>query len=267
MKVTRPSVTARLVAAHRARLAPTRPSTPTGDVAGELALYRDVAGSVAVPIGRPTGISQRVAFVDNEVASALGRGVTQVVIVGAGYDGRALRFGGGATSWFELDRPSTQEDKRRRMARLGLHEANVAYGAIDPMDRRSSLSDVLDNIGHDLGRSSLYICEDLFSTLTLEVVASLCDDLRSRAPEGSALASTFLVVPEPNQRGQTGQAIRTGADQLWRLVGERRRSEFYPGDPEKLMVVTGWRVTRSLPSPASRLGQGSHMLALAASPA
>src|SRR5580658_7908589 len=109
----RPSVTARWVAAHRSRLGRTRPSTPGGDAEGELALDRAVAGVFALPVGQPTGMAERTRFVDNEVAHALGQGVEQIVLLGAGYDGRALRFGGGRGAWFEVDLPRTQADKRR----------------------------------------------------------------------------------------------------------------------------------------------------------
>lgn len=38
---------------------------------------------------------------------------------GGGYDGRALRFGGGATRWFEIDHSATQADKRKRLDLVG----------------------------------------------------------------------------------------------------------------------------------------------------
>jgi O-methyltransferase involved in polyketide biosynthesis len=132
------------------------------------------------------------------------------------------------------------------------------------MDAHSDLARLLDDAGHDTARPSLFICEGLFAYLTLEVVASLCQTLRARGPEGSVLVSTYLVVPEEGRRGQT---LRVAADQLLRAIGEVRRSEYYPGDAEKLMVVTGWRVARTLPSPPGWLAQGSHRLALASEPA
>ena len=92
----------------------------------------------------------------------------------------------------------------------------------------------------------------------------MCQALRDRAPAGSVLVATFLVVPAAGGRGQ---ALRAAVDQLLRVIGERRRSEYLEGDAEKLMVVTGWRVARSSSPPPGWLGQGSHFLALAAEPA
>ena len=74
----------------------------------------------ALPVGRPTGIAERTRVVDAEVARAIGRGTAQVVLLGAGYDGRALRFGGGAVRWFEVDLAATLADKRRRLDALGI---------------------------------------------------------------------------------------------------------------------------------------------------
>jgi hypothetical protein len=48
----------------------------------------------------------RTEFVDAETANALSKGIDQIVILGAGYDGRALRFGPSAR-WIEVDRPLT----------------------------------------------------------------------------------------------------------------------------------------------------------------
>jgi methyltransferase (TIGR00027 family) len=265
MRAGRPSLTARWVAAHRARLERRRPSTPEGDVAGERRLYRDVSGVFAIPLGRPTGMAVRTAFVDNEVARAIGHGVEQIVLLGAGYDGRALRFGGGHMRWFEIDFPSTQADKQRRLSSLGVEPKAVTSIGLDLMKSHGEedLGAALAAAGHDPERPSLFVCEGLFAYLTLEVVASLCTTLRARAPQGSALVATVLVVPESGTRGQT---LRGALDRLLRLIGESRRSEYFPGDAQKLMVVTGWQVARSQVSAPSRVAQGSHLLVLAAEP-
>jgi methyltransferase (TIGR00027 family) len=265
MRAGRPSLTARWVAAHRVRLERRRPSTPTGDVAGERRLYRDLSGVFAVPLGRPTGMAERTAFVDNEVARAIGHGVEQVVLLGAGHDGRPLRFGGGPTRWFEIDFPSTQADKQRRLSALGVEPDAVTYIGQDLMASHAEedLGEALAAAGHDRARPSLFVCEGLFAYLSLEVLASLCTTLRARAAAGSVLVATLLVVPE---EGSRGRALRDLVDLVLRVIGERRQSEFYPGDAQKLMVVTGWHVARSQVSTPSRLAQGSHLLVLAAEP-
>ena len=50
------------------------------------------------------------------------------------------------------------------------------------------------------------------------------------------------------------------------MTGEPRRNEFRPGDPEKLMVVTGWRVAHADSAAESRVDRGSHTLVLVCEP-
>lgn len=261
MRANRPSLTARWVAARRAALAPTRSSTPAGDLAGERALAGDVSGNVTFNIARPSGVNHRTRFIDGEVADAIGRGVDQVVILGAGYDGRALRFGGGPTRWFELDLESTQSDKRRRLAALGVSPAGVTYVPLDLM--RDDLGAALENAGHDALTPTLFLAEGLVPYLTLEATATMLQVARARAAAGSVLVVTFFVSPEP---GDLLRAWYRAREVFFRVIGEPRRSEFRPDDPEKLYVVTGWKVARSKSGPASRVDRAARMLVLAGEP-
>ncbi len=265
MRSGRPSVTVRRLAAHRARLARTRPSTPGADVEAECRLYRDVGGMVAVPFGYPASTALRTRAVDAEVARAIGRGTTQVMLLGAGYDGRALRFGGGALRWFEVDLPSTQADKRRRLDALGIRPAAVSYVAVDLGSENlgEDLGATLDAAGHDATSPSLFVCEHLFGSVALEATASVCQALRARAPAGSVLVAVFRIAPEP---GSTVRALGAGIDTLLRFAGEPPRNELRPGDPEKLMVVTGWRVVHAESSAASRVDPGARALVLVCEP-
>jgi methyltransferase (TIGR00027 family) len=261
MRANRPSLTARWVAARRAILAPTRSSTPTGDVNGERALYRDVSGNVTFNFARPSGVHHRTQFIDGEVAGAIGRGVEQVVILGAGYDGRALRFGGAPTRWFEVDVPSTQDDKRRRLAALGVSPVGVTYVPIDL--RGGDLETTLEQAGHDATTPSLFLAEGLVPYLTLEATATMFRALRARAAPGSVLVATFYVSPEPRDLLLAWYRAR---DVFFRVIGEARQSEYRPDDPDKLYVVTGWRVARSKSGHASRVDRAARMVVLAGEP-
>ena len=106
---------------------------------------------MALPVGDPTGVLERTRVVDAEVARAIGRGTTQVVLLGAGYDGRSLRFGGAPVRWFEVDRPATQTDKRRRLDALGIRTSGISYVALDVMT--GDLGAALDAAGHDRDRA------------------------------------------------------------------------------------------------------------------
>ena len=100
----------------------------------------------------------RTAFVDDAVLSAMAAGVTQVVVVGAGYDDRALRFRTPGVRFFEVDHPLTQADKRGRVEQLGA-AGDVSFVPVDLA--RDDLGSAFDQAGHDdtaARFSSLRVC-------------------------------------------------------------------------------------------------------------
>jgi methyltransferase (TIGR00027 family) len=261
MRTRSPSVSARWTAAQRLRLERTRPSTPGGDVDAERRLSSDVAGTATMMGGRSSVLALRTRVIDAEVARALGHGTGQIVLLGAGYDGRSFRFGGGAVRWFEVDRGAVLADKRRRLDALGLTAGGSVAVGLD--FSKDDLDAALDAAGHCAAAPSLFVCEALLDALTLEVAASLCATLRARAAAGSVLTATFSVAPEP---GAPARALRSATDLLRRAADEPRRNEFRPGDPEKLMVVTGWRATHAESSAERRLDPGARTLVLVCEP-
>ncbi|HEY1830820.1 MAG TPA: SAM-dependent methyltransferase [Acidimicrobiales bacterium] len=245
----------------RAQQARTRPSTPTGNPEAEARLYRNIGWFFSVPGRSPFDMDLRTRFIDAEVARAIGLGVEQIVIIGAGYDGRALRFGGGSTRWFEVDYPATQSDKRRRLAALGIEVPQVQFVGLDLL--QDDLGAALAAAGHDPELRSLFICEGLLTYLTLGAIASLLDTLRQRAAPGSTLALNVRVhLPA----SLITQALRAPFDGLLTTIGERKQSRFEPGDIEKLLTITHWQPVRRERSSTNRAEQGYSQL-MAAEPA
>jgi hypothetical protein len=109
----------------------------------------------------------------------------------------------------------------------------------------------------------LFVGEAVFDTLTLEATASACAALRARVTADSVLVATFSVVPEGSGPART---LRSATDFVRQATDDTRRNEFRPGDPQKLMVVTGWRVTHAESSSERRLDPGAHMLILICEP-
>ncbi len=205
-----PSRTSQAVAAVRAGLP--RPHTPGGDPDAQARLC---AGMLPSPgTGPPDGprdrlpdelrdrLAARTRFFDGQVLAALGRGVRQVVILGAGYDDRALRFRSPGVRFFELDHPATQADKSGRLRRL---HADLAGLTLAPADfRRDDVTAVLAASGHDAGQPSLFVCEGLLVYLDQETTARLLAGLRSRS--GPAPASPTDAASPAGQSRQAGQA-------------------------------------------------------------
>ena len=102
-------------------------------------------------LGRSSVLAQRTRVIDAEVARALGRGTTQVVLLGSGYDGRSLRFRSDRVHWFEVDRPVTLADKRRRLDVLGIDTPGTTSVGLDLLDGGGDLGGALEEAGHDAG--------------------------------------------------------------------------------------------------------------------
>ena len=76
-------------------------------------------------------VTARTRFVDDAVVRALGDGVAQIVLLGAGYDSRALRFRTPGVTFFEVDHPATQADKRERLAAVDASTDGIEFVAAD----------------------------------------------------------------------------------------------------------------------------------------
>ncbi len=214
-----------------------------------------------MPTVGTSGVAARTRVVDAQVALAIGRGIDQIILLGAGYDGRSLRFGGGSVRWFEVDRPATLADKARRLGALGHEATGVVFVGVDLLGE--DVGAALGAAAHERDRPSLFVCEGLLRRLSLEATAGLCHALRGRAAPSSVLVADCRVAPDT---GAPARALRRTTDVLLAAVGEPRRNEFRPGDPEKLMVVTGWRMTQMESAAESRLDRGSHTVVLVCEP-
>ena len=251
----------RWVAAQRLRLERTRPSTPGGDLQAERRLYRAVAAGVRVPDGGASALAQRTQVIDAEVAprsaAARPRWCSSAWATTAAPCGSAGAVCAGSR-W-------TAPPSRRTNA------AGCSHSTSRPPRRRTSrstwaaddLASALEAAGHDAGVPSLFVAEAIFAALTLEAAAAVCSASRARARPGSALVATFPISPEG---GELTRALRAAGGLVRQATGERPRHEFRPGDPQKLLVVTGWRVTHSESSPERRLDPGAHQLVVVCEP-
>ncbi len=216
VKWSGPSRTSQAVALLRAEL--TRPCTEQGDPRAQRRLC---AGMRAVRIDRlRPHLAARTRFVDEQVLAAIASGVRQVVVVGAGYDDRALRFRSPGVRFFELDHPATQTDKARRLTEL---LADATGPVLAPADfRHDDVSAVLRAHGHDPDRPSLFVCEGLLVYLDQPTILRLLTGLRSRAAAGSVLAASLAVHPDGEDSvalvAAANAARRAGRSEPWRTI-------------------------------------------------
>src|ERR1700728_4260159 len=122
-----PSRTSQAVALTRAGL--DRPHSADGDPDAQRELCAGIEFSP--PAWMRASIEPRTRFMDDRVVAAIGRGVRQIVICGAGLDDRALRFRTAGVRFFEVDHPVTQADKAIRLHDLGAAEHGPTLVACD----------------------------------------------------------------------------------------------------------------------------------------
>ena len=249
-----PSITARRVAAYR--LGFTRVPAPYGDAAADETLAADVAAGQEPAAGRMRDyLEARTRFFDRVVVGAIGRGIRQIVIGAAGYDGRALRYASPGVRWFEVDHPATQRDKRDRLARLGLDVGQVQLVEAD--FTRDPIADRLTAAGLNPGQLSLFLLEGVAVYLEPAVLERVLTEFRQVARAGSRLAisvSTSGVQAETRSRFQATVAA----------LGEPARSTLEAGQATEMLARTGWQVIAGDDARSERLTSAGLLTATAA---
>jgi methyltransferase (TIGR00027 family) len=210
-----PSRTSQAIALTRAGLV--RPHTPGGDPQAQARLCVGLR-TVRLPDLLPS-LAARTRFFDDQVLAAISAGLPQVVILGAGYDDRALRFRSPGVRFFELDHPATQADKASRLAVIGASD-DVVLATAD--FTRDDAAAVLAGCGHAAAEPSLFLCEGLLVYLDQQVITRLLAGLRAAAAPGSSLAASLAIHPDGADSRRVTDAAnagrRTGRTEPWRTI-------------------------------------------------
>jgi methyltransferase (TIGR00027 family) len=145
----------------------------------------------------PTGIYEyvlaRTRVFDEAFVDALERGFSQIVLLGAGMDTRALRFQdrNRDTTIFELDIDATQQYKcevyKRKKTAL---PDTLVFVPIDFNKQR--LADVLSQAGYREQQRTLFLWEGVTMYLEADTVDSTLAFIRSSAAEGSIVAFDYV---------------------------------------------------------------------------
>jgi methyltransferase (TIGR00027 family) len=226
-----PSLTAQRVAAHRIGFE--RIPAGYGDPAADDALAAAVANGIEVRDGRMHDyLGARTAFFDGLVVRAIDRGITQIVIGGAGYDGRALRYAAPGVRWFEVDHPATQRDKLARLRQLGLDAGHVRFVAADFI--RDPVGGRLVAAGLDASLPALFLLEGVAVYLEPAVLERLLGEFRDVAAPGSRLAISIPLIGT-SRAGSRFRAVVAG-------MGEPVLSMFEPDEAADLLARAGWHL-------------------------
>jgi methyltransferase (TIGR00027 family) len=180
-------------------------------------------------------LAARTAFFDRVVLGAVDRGVRQVVVGAAGYDGRAFRYAKPGVRWFEVDHPATQRDKLARLGRLGIDASRVRFVGAD--FRTDPVAELLLGAGLDPGSAALFLLEGVAVYLEPAVLSSLLAQLRQVAAPGSRMAISVSLSLDHDR------AARARFEASVAAMGEPARSTFDAEEAEALLARAGWQVT------------------------
>lgn len=165
----------------------------------------------------------RTVFIDDAVRAA---GTPQLVILGAGLDGRAWRLPElRDVTVFEVDHPASQRQKRARAAALTQVARDVRFVPVD--FARDRLDDALAAAGHDPSRPTTWLWEGVIMYLSQGDVESTLGIVQARSAPGSRLVVLYLspsfLIRAIGLLGYfTGEALRSSfsESQMRMLLGK-----------------------------------------------
>ena len=153
----------------------------------------------------------------------------QLVVLGAGLDGRAWRMEelAGATV-FEVDHPATQRYKRERVASLKPCAGDVRFVSVD--FEKESLVEKLEQAGHRSDKPTFWLWEGVVMYLQMEAIRGTLRGIAARSAPGSRVAATYV---RPDRRWRELPVIL-------QLVREPLRTVLTPAEIASEFRAAGW---------------------------
>jgi methyltransferase (TIGR00027 family) len=177
-------------------------------------------------------IAVRHRFAEDALADAVGRGVRQVVVLGAGLDTFAYRNPFPGVDVWEVDHPDTQAWKRSLVAEAGLPGA-VTYVGVD--FERASFLDELVVGGFDVSSPAFFVWLGVVPYLTRDAVSSTLAAIASVPDAEVVLDYTNPVATVPDRERAEQDLLRARVADL----GEPLLDGWDTPDLHALLRVSG----------------------------
>ena len=160
------------------------------------------------------GIVARARLVEDIVAEQVDRGHDQYVILGAGLDSFALRRLDLVRHLrvFEVDEPSTQMWKRRRLDQLGIEPPEALSFVPVNFETQSWVEEIV-SAGFDRTRPTVVSSTGVTNYLSLDAIQAMLRDVARLAP-GSVFVCGFGLpahLIEPDEREMHAEILRRAA--------------------------------------------------------
>jgi methyltransferase (TIGR00027 family) len=202
--------------------------------------FSDIAiGRIFGPVrGLEGEVLARSRYVEEALTPRLAAGLDQVVILGAGFDTTALAHKESGATFFEVDHPATQADKRAILARhegLGSH---IVFVAVD--FAKDDLVEKLLAAGLDPQRPSLTSWLGVVMYLEQSVTLATLAKFREVAPSGSLVI--FDAYPRDTEIVEEEKPMFAAARAATGLIGEPMIGAFDSPAFAKALPDTRWRI-------------------------
>ena len=207
-------------------------------------------GSRAEAVARIPGLSTWIVYmqvrtrvIDDAARVFAAAGGRQIIMLGAGYDCRALRLSElGGAQVYEIDHPATQDHKRKVLAGLGV-TSPARYLAWDFETRAmDDLPAALAELGHDPARPTLTIWEGVTMYLTEGAIDASLGAIATWSAPGSELAMTYQVKSASKKPSLATRAVQAMARQL----GEPFKFGWAPAQLPDYLEVRGFHLVRDV---------------------
>jgi methyltransferase (TIGR00027 family) len=183
----------------------------------------------------------RSRLAEDELARAVRGGTRQYVVLGAGLDTFAYRNPHRRVRVYEVDHPSTQEWKRRRLADSGIERpGSLAFAPVD--FERQSLGEGLHKAGFRTGAASFVSWLGVTIYLTRPAVMDTLHFVATHCAKGSGIVFDFALPPEALAEAE--RKSRAAAAARVARVGEPWITFFDPAELAAEMRAMGYRATR-----------------------
>jgi len=173
----------------------------------------------------------RTKYFDAAFTTALEQGFDQILIFGAGFDSRALRFGdlNKGTMVYELDAPITQQEKLKayQSKKLPMHKSLIFV----PIDfNKERLEDKMSQAGFVAGKETLYMLEGVTMYLSKDAVEATLRFVSNSSGKNSMVVFDHIYAGvlrgENKYYGEKGLYKRTAkVGEEWTFALEENEAE------------------------------------------
>lgn len=196
-------------------------------------------GTLLLGLGNST--RARVRYFDDFVKASIDKGISQLVILGAGYDTRAYRIeclsDKDSIKVFEVDHLVTQDVKKEKIKEIfGGFQENVVYVPLDLTTE--NLGEKLLGSGYDKSKQTLFTMEGLLMYLPPEVVEGILTFIAKNSCKGSTII--FDYYPQSVVDGSSKIELGRLAHDYLAQIGEPLKFGIEEGMVEDFLTKSGF---------------------------